>query len=158
MATRSTGTSRSGRFSLVGNTLVTVGALASAFGAVGWLSALRSPSILAVALGFVLYGLVPLVVGVGLVWRGLGLIEEAESARRVDAVSRAALLDALRGDGLTAREVAVKLCLPNAHEAERVLDGLVREDLAKLEVTDDGELVYRRAGAGTFVFMNRDIN
>lgn len=84
MATRSTGTSRSGRFRLVGNTLVTAGALASAFGAVGWLSALRSPSILAVTLGFVLYGLVPLVVGVGLVWRGLGLIEEAESARRME--------------------------------------------------------------------------
>ncbi|MDI1447429.1 hypothetical protein [Polyangium sp. 6x1] len=157
MGTHSTSTGRSGRRSLVGNTLVTVGALSSAFGAVGWLSALRSPSILTIVLGFVLYGLLPLVVGVAFVWRGLGMIEEAEAARRVDAVGRAALLEALRGGGATAREVATKLSLPSARDAERALDGLVRDDLAKLDVTDDGELVYRR-DPETLLLQDRDVN
>ncbi len=156
MGTQSTSTGWSR--SLVGNTLVTVGALSSAFGAVGWLSALRSPSILAIMLGFVCYGLLPLVVGIALVWRGLGVIEDVESARRVDAMSREMLLDALRGGGATAREVAVKLCLPSPREAERALDGLVREDLAKLDVTDDGELVYRNAENDTFRVRDRDMN
>ncbi|MDC3980239.1 hypothetical protein [Polyangium jinanense] len=157
MGTQSTSSRGSGRKSLVGNTLVTVGALSSAFGAVGWLSALRSPSILTIALGFVLYGLLPLVVGVSFVWRGLGAIEEAEAARRADAVSRAALLDALRG-GATAREVAARLCMPNARDAERALDGLVRDDLAKLDVTDDGELVYRRDPETLLLLHDRDVN
>ncbi|MDI1428208.1 hypothetical protein QHF89_01850 [Polyangium sorediatum] len=155
MGTQSTPTS--GRRSLVGNTLVTVGALSSAFGAVGWLSALRSPSILTLALGFVLYGMLPVLLGVTFVWRGLGMIEEVESSRRVDAVSRAALLDALRGGGATAREVAAKLGMPNTREAERALDRLVRDDLAKLDVTDDGELVYRR-DPETILLQDRDVN
>ena len=154
MGTQSTST---GRRNLVGNTLVTVGALSSAFGAVGWLSALRSPSILTLALGFVLYGVLPVLVGVTFLWRGLGMIEEVESARRVDAVSRAALLDALRGGGATAREVAAKLCMPSTREAERALDRLVRDDLAKLDVTDDGELVYRR-DPETILLQDRDVN
>ena len=159
MGTQNTSTIGSGRRSLVGNTLVTVGALSSAFGAVGWLSALRSPSLLSIALGFVCYGLLPLVFGVALVWRGLGVIEDAESARQVDAVSRVMLLDALRGGGATAREVALRLCLPSARDAERVLDGLVRDDLAKLDVTDDGELVYRRALTEVrFTSLDGDVN
>jgi len=132
------------RRGFVGNAFVTVGALTSAFGAVGWLSALRFPSTLMLMLAFVGYGLLPLAGGILLVWRGLDLIDEADGERRALSLSRVTLLEALEG-GATARQVADKLRMPNAEDAERALDALVRDDLVRLDVTDEGELVYRCA-------------
>jgi hypothetical protein len=145
MGTRVTLSRRSFGRNIAGHAQVAVGALSSAFGAVGWLSALRYPSLLALVVGFVCYGVLPLIAGLSLVWRGLDRLEDADAARQAEATSRAALLDAVRG-GATAAEVARRLAWPSARDAERALDGLVIDDLARLDVTDDGDLVYRSAG------------
>jgi len=128
--------------SVVGQLLVATGAVASAFGAVGWLSALRAPSFLGFVVGVLGYGVLPLFFGLWLVWRGLDKLDEDALAEKNGFVIRAALLDAVQG-GATAQEVAQKLALPSLKEAERELDGLVIDELAQLELTDDGDLVYR---------------
>jgi hypothetical protein len=129
------------RPAMLGNTFVAAGALSGAFGAVGWLAALRHPSILALVVGVLCYGLVPLIGGLGFVWYGLDLIEADQIASSRRFATRAALLEAVQ-DGATPLQVARKLRLTSAREAERELDDLVRRDLLELDVTDDGELFY----------------
>jgi hypothetical protein len=133
------------RRSLLGNALIAVGAVSGAFGAVGWLAALRYPSLVLLVLGVVFFGLVPLIAGMSMVWYGLDLLEE--DLPRLERVgrSRIALLEAAK-EGATATQVARRLRLATPSEIERELDGLVLEELLELDVTDDGELIYHAPG------------
>ncbi len=128
---------------MLGNAFVAAGALSGAFGAVGWIAALRHPSILALIVGVLCYGLVPLLGGLGFVWYGLDLIEADQIASSRRFATRAALLEAVQ-DGATPIQVARKLRM-SAREAELSLDDLVRQGVLELDVTEDGELVYHAA-------------
>jgi hypothetical protein len=125
---------------LMGGLLVAAGALSGAFGAVAWLEALRMPSFLLALVGIVLLGIVPIIIGLGLVWTGLGVLEEPVAPQR--AVSDDALLQATR-QGATRDEVRLRIGRIDAVETERRLDDLVVRELLELEVTDEGQLVYR---------------
>jgi hypothetical protein len=126
---------------MLGHAFVAAGALSGAFGAVGWIAALRHPSILVLAVDIFCYGLVPLIGGLGFVWYGLDMIEADQIASIRRYTTRAALLEAVR-DGATPAQVALRLRMTSAREAERELDDLVRLGLLELDVTDDGELFY----------------
>jgi hypothetical protein len=125
---------------LLGAVLLVAGALSGAFGAVAWLSALRIQSFALALIGVVLLGLVPVVLGLGLVWTGLGVLElDGEPERELTDEE---LLQAA-GDGATRDEVAKALGRSDPREAERRLDQLVVRELLELDVTDEGGLVYR---------------
>ncbi|UQA61920.1 hypothetical protein [Polyangium aurulentum] len=126
---------------MLGNAFVAAGAISGAFGAVGWIAALRHPSILALIVSVLCYGLVPLIGGLGFVWYGLDLIEEDQIASTRRCAMRAALLEAVR-DGATPAQIALRLRISSARDAENALDDLVRHGLLELDVTDDGELSY----------------
>ena len=52
-------------------------------------------------------------------------------------------LSAAGGWGATPREVATRLRIADPGSAERLLDDLVVREALELEVSDDGDLVYR---------------
>jgi hypothetical protein len=122
--------------------LVCAGALAGAFGTVAWLTVLCAPSFSQVMLGIVALGITPVVGGGALLWAGLSVLE-AESARsRVRAISDGRFVDAARG-GTTAAAVALRLGIGDAYEVEQRLDALVARDVLVLEVSNEGEVLYR---------------
>jgi len=142
------------RPAMLGNALVAAGAISGAFGAVGWVAALRHPSILALIVGVLCYGLVPLIGGLGFVWYGLDLIEADHVASTRRCATRASLLEAVR-DGATPVQVALRLRVSSVREAENALDDLVRDGLLELDVTDDGELVYHTPAPSAALRSNR---
>jgi len=123
----------------MGGLLIAAGALSGAFGAVAWLSALRIQSFPLELIGVILLGLVPIVLGLGLVWTGLGVLEMDEPAR----VPTDAEFLAAASSGATREEVARSLGTRDPHEAERRLDDLVVREVLELDLTDEGSLVYR---------------
>ena len=54
--------------------LVCVGALAGAFGTVGWMAVLCSPTFSHVVIGVIALGAMPVLLGSGMVWAGLALL------------------------------------------------------------------------------------
>lgn len=126
--------------------MVCLGALAGAFGTVAWLSVLCVPTFPQVMLGIFALGVAPVASGGALLWAGLSLIE-AESARsRVRVLSDARFIDAAR-NGATAAAVARRLGVDDTGEVESRLDELVARDILALDVSDDGDVVYRAARA-----------
>ena len=118
------------------------GALAGAFGTVAWLTVLCAPSFSQVMLGIVALGVAPVLGGGALLWAGLSLLE-AESARsRVRAIPDGRFVDAARG-GSTAGAIALRLGIGDALEVEQRLDDLVARDALVLEVSSEGEVLYR---------------
>jgi hypothetical protein len=109
---------------ILGGLMVCLGAMAGAFGTVAWLSVLCVPSFPQVMFGIFALGVAPVAGGGALLWAGLSIIE-AESARsRVRALSDARFI-----------------------EAARRLDELVARDALALEISEEGEVVYRAAQA-----------
>ena len=118
------------------------GALAGAFGTVAWLTVLCAPSFSQVMLGIVALGIAPVVGGGALLWAGLSMLE-AESARcRVRAISDGRFIDVARG-GTTAAAAALRLGIGDVLEVEQRLDALVARDALLLEVSAEGEVLYR---------------
>ena len=131
---------------ILGVWMVCLGALAGAFGTVAWLSVLCVPTFPQVILGLLTLGVAPVAGGGALLWAGLSMIE-AESARsRVRALSDARFIDAAR-NGATAAAVARRLGIDDTLEVEHRLDELVARDALALDVSDDGDVVYRAAQA-----------
>ncbi len=119
-----------------------LGALSGAFGTVAWLTVLCAP-FPTILFGVVGLGAVPLMVGAGLLWAGLSLLE-AESARsRVRVMPEACLVEAARA-GATAKTIALRLGLGDAAEVERRLDDLVVREALALEVGEEGDVLYRQ--------------
>ena len=137
-----TGTARLVR-TLAGTALVIAGAFVGAFGAVAWLAALRIPSLAVAALGMMGLGVVPIAAGMVMLWSGLEILERATlEPRRLPPVAPEALI-AAGASGATPREVATRLRIADPGSAERLLDDLVVREALELEVSDDGDLVYR---------------
>lgn len=126
---------------LVGGLLVVSGAISGAFGAVAWLEALRIPSLFLALVGIVLLGIVPVILGLGLVWTGLGVIED-DPPRAALQVSDDVLLQATKL-GATRDEVALRIGPCDMSHAERRLDELVVREQLELDLTEDGALIYR---------------
>ncbi len=127
---------------MLGGLLVCAGALAGAFGTVAWLTVLCAPSFSQVMLGIVALGVAPVAGGGALLWAGLSVLE-AESARsRVRGLSDARFIEAARG-GATAAAVALRLGIGDVPEVEQRLDALVASDALVLEVSGEGEVLYR---------------
>jgi len=121
---------------------VCAGALAGAFGTVAWLTVLCAPSFSQVMLGIVALGIAPVAGGGALLWAGLSVLE-AESARsRVRAIGDARFIDAAR-TGTTAAAIALRLGISDVLEVEQRLDALVAGDALLLEVSAEGEVLYR---------------
>ena len=142
------------RPAMLGNALVIAGAVLGAFGAVGWIAALRHPSILALIGGVLCYGLVPLLGGFGFVWYGLDVIEADQIASARRHATRTALLEAVR-NGATPAQVALRLRGASVRQLENALDDLVRHGLLELDVTDDGELFYHAPAPSLTLQSNR---
>jgi hypothetical protein len=120
---------------------LTGGALAC-LGALAWLTVLCATSFPRVMFGILTLGVLPVVGGGVLLWAGLSVLE-AESARsRVRAISDERLVDAAQG-GATGQAVATRLGVGDPLEVEARLDELVARDVLALEVTDEGEVLYR---------------
>jgi hypothetical protein len=126
--------------------MVCLGALAGAFGTVAWLSVLCVPSFPRVMLGIFALGVAPVAGGGALLWAGLSMIETESARSRVRALSDARFIDAARS-GATAAAVATRLGIEDAVEVERRLDELVARDALALEISEEGEVVYRGHGA-----------
>jgi hypothetical protein len=126
----------------VGATLVCVGALAGAFGTVAWLTVLCAPTISRLVLGVVALGVAPVAGGGALLWAGLSLLEEEAAKSRVRAVPDERFVEAA-GNGATLQTVTQKLGLGEPREVESRLDALCARDLLLLDVSDEGEVLYR---------------
>lgn len=117
-----------------------------AFGTIGWLVLLDAPSALVAMLGVLLLGAVPLLGGLTLLWLGLGIVEEEVSRTRALAVPDDALVAAAR-EGGNATLIAFRVGVADVRETEARLDALVVRERIALEVTDDGDLIYRASDA-----------
>ena len=137
-----TGTARLVR-TLAGTALVIAGAFVGAFGAVAWLAALRIPSLAVAALGMMGLGVVPIAAGMVMLWSGLEILERGRRAPGRGPRGGPVGLSAAGGWGATPREVATRLRIADPGSAERLLDDLVVREALELEVSDDGDLVYR---------------
>jgi hypothetical protein len=127
---------------LAGGTLVCLGALAGAFGTVAWLTVLCAPSFAQILLGVVALGAAPVAAGGALLWAGLSLLEAESTRSRVENVPVARIVEAARG-GATAKTIAVRLGLSEMDDVEYRLDELVTHDALGLEVSEEGEVLYR---------------
>jgi len=126
---------------LSGGVLVCLGALSGAFGTVAWLTVLCAP-FPALLLGVLALGVAPVVVGGGLLWGGLSLLEVESARNRAHLVPEACIVEAVRTKG-TAAEITARLGLSDAAEVERRLDDLVVRETLALEVSEDGDVLYR---------------
>ena len=127
---------------IAGGALVGIGALCGAFGTVAWLSVLRAPSVTVVLLSLLFLSATPLTVGLSLLWAGLSVLEKQMIRSRVRALPERELLDAAE-EAATARAIALRLGVSDVRETERRLDDLVVRERLALDVTDEGELIYR---------------
>lgn len=119
-----------------------LGALAGAFGTVAWLTVLCASSLPALLLGIAALGAAPVVGGGALLWAGLAVMERTAAKSRVRAVPDERLVEAA-GTGATAPAIALRLGIGNPAEVEPRLDELVARDALALEITDQGEVVYK---------------
>jgi hypothetical protein len=127
---------------LMGGALACLGALAGAFGTVAWLTVLCASSFPRVMFGIVTLGVLPVVGGGVLLWAGLSVLEAESSRSRVRAISDERFVEAVRS-GATGADVALRLGVGETLEVENRLDELVARDVLALEVTDEGEVLYR---------------
>jgi hypothetical protein len=121
---------------------VCLGALAGAFGTVAWLTVLCASSFSQLLLGIAALGAAPVVGGGALLWAGLTVIEKTTARSRVRAVPDDRLVEAAEG-GATAPAIAIRLGLGETADVEHRLDGLVATDALALEITDQGEVIYK---------------
>jgi hypothetical protein len=126
---------------LSGSFLVCVGALSGAFGTVAWLTVLCAP-FPTLLLGVLGLGVAPVVVGGALLWGGLSLLEVASARHRARLVPEACIVEAARPCG-TVATIALRLGLSDTVEIERRLDELVVRDALVLEVSAEGDVLYR---------------
>ena len=134
---------RSHRWSwFLGGLLVSLGALSGAFGTVAWLTVLCVPSFPRVLLGVLSLGIAPVVGGGAMLWAGLSMLEAHAARGRVWSLPVSHLLEAARG-GQTAPTLALKLGVGDVKELTARLDQLVARDVLALDVSEEGELVYR---------------
>ena len=122
--------------------MVCSGALAGAFGTVAWLTVLCAPSFSHVMLGILALGVAPVAAGGALLWAGLSLLETESARSRVRSMPDGRLVEAARG-GATAAVIALRLGICDALEVEHRLDELVARDALTLEVSEEGEVLYR---------------
>lgn len=127
---------------LCGGFLVSIGALAGAFGTVAWLTVLCAPSLSMVMAGVLVLGVAPVVGGGALLWTGLSVLERQAARSRVRAMPEAHFLEAASG-GASAAQIAQRLGLGDVREVTHRLDDLVAGDVLVLDVTRDGDLVYQ---------------
>jgi hypothetical protein len=127
---------------LLGGFLVCLGALSGAFGTVAWLTVLCATSLPQMLLGVLGLGVAPVVGGGALLWTGLGLLEAHAARSRILALDEGQLAEAARG-GATASLVARRVGTGDVPELTRRLDELVARDVLALDISDEGELVYR---------------
>jgi hypothetical protein len=127
---------------LLGGVLVCLGALSGAFGTVAWLTVLCLPTFPRVMLGVLSLGVAPVVGGGALLWVGLGMLERSAARVRVRGLPDEQLVDATR-NGLTAKALAVRLGVGELAELTRRLDDLVARDVLALDLSEEGDLVYR---------------
>jgi hypothetical protein len=127
---------------LMGGILVCLGALSGAFGTVAWLTVLCASSLSQMLLGVLALGVAPVVGGGALLWTGLGLLETHAARSRVLALGEEQLAEAVRG-GATAQAVARRVGTSEVVELTRRLDELVARDILALDISEEGELVYR---------------
>jgi hypothetical protein len=125
---------------VLGNLLIATGAFFGAFGTIAWLAEARAPSVAVALLGAVVLGAIPLLVGLGILWAGFSVLEgEEPPAWRV---SDAQFVEAAR-EGATVAAVALRVGARSTREAETRLDALVVREALDLDVTEEGELLYR---------------
>jgi hypothetical protein len=127
---------------LLGGALVCVGALTGAFGTVAWLTVLSASSFPQVMAGIFALGVAPVVGGGAVLWAGLHILETESSRGRVRALPDDRFIEAARGGG-TSMMIALRLGLGETLEVERRLDELVARDILALDVTEQGEVIYR---------------
>jgi hypothetical protein len=121
---------------------VCLGALAGAFGTVAWLTVLCASSFPQLLLGIAALGAAPVVGGGALLWAGLAMIEKTSARSRVRALPDDSLVEAAEG-GATAPAIALRLGLDQTADVEQRLDDLVACDTLSLDVTDQGEVIYK---------------
>jgi hypothetical protein len=122
--------------------LVCFGALTGAFGTVAWLTALSATTFPQMVMGIIGLGVAPVLGGGALLWAGLHVLESEAARDRVRALGDARFIEATRG-GATSATVALRLGIGDLLEVERRLDTLVAHDALLLDVTEQGEALYR---------------
>lgn len=127
---------------LAGAALVCVGALLGAFGTVAWLTVLCASTFPQVVFGIVGLGILPVVGGGALLWAGLSILETQSARSRARALPDGRFVDAARGGG-SPQVIAARLGIGDAIEVERRLDELVARDALAMEISEEGEVVYR---------------
>jgi hypothetical protein len=121
---------------------VCLGALTGAFGTVAWLTALCATSFPQMVMGILGLGVAPVLGGGALLWAGLHVLESEAAKDRVRAFGDTRFIEATRG-GATSATVALRLGTSDVLEVERRLDRLVAHDALLLDVTEQGEALYR---------------
>jgi hypothetical protein len=128
-----------GRFAGVGLVLLAL------FMLVGFLRADLSASGVAQAIAFFIAVVLPAVGGIALLASPLGssrrIAARRHQLRRQTVDAELLRLAARRGGKLTVVEVVTELAL-STEEAKESLDELARQEMAELEVTDSGTIVY----------------
>jgi hypothetical protein len=136
-------TRRTSRLShyVMGIAAIASGAVMGAAGTAGWISLLTIPSVVVAGLGVLFLGVVPIVVGLGLIWSGINALVEPVSV--VDLLPEARFV-AAAGDGATREQIAYRLDLAPADwsSIEQRLDVLVIDERLELVLTDAGDLLY----------------
>jgi hypothetical protein len=127
---------------LAGAVLVSGGALLGAFGTVAWLTVLCASSFPRVLLGIVGLGVAPVLGGGALLWAGLGVLETENARSRVRCLADERFVEAAHG-GRTAEAVAAQIGTGDVREVERRLDDLCAREILALDVTEEGEVLYR---------------
>jgi hypothetical protein len=122
--------------------LVCLGALTGAFGTVAWLTTLCATSLRQMLVGIVGLGVAPVLGGGALLWAGLHLLEVESAKDRVRNLGDGRFIEAARQPGAS-RTIALRLGVPDVLEVERRLDALVARDQLMLDVTEQGEVLYR---------------
>jgi hypothetical protein len=121
---------------------VCLGALTGAFGTVAWLTALCATSFPQMVMGILGLGVAPVLGGGALLWAGLHVLEAEAAKDRIRALGDMRFIEATRG-GATSATVALRLGTGDVLEVERRLDRLVAHDALMLDVTEQGEALYR---------------
>jgi hypothetical protein len=127
---------------LLGAALVSGGALLGAFGTVAWLTVLCASSFQRVLFGILGLGVAPVLGGGALLWAGLGVLEAQSARSRVRGLADERFVEAAHG-GRTAAAVAAQLGAGDVREVEHRLDDLCAREILFLDVSDEGEVLYR---------------
>lgn len=125
--------------------LVLIGTILVSFGLVSWISIPSTKSLSEIFLGIIYLGVWPLMLGISLVTFGLNLLDTFTFVKTKFPPPKDDEFMCLINEGASLQDISSNRYLGlSEKEIEHRLDSLVIKDKLILDLTEEGELLYRK--------------